>query len=336
MTSYPFAVAVRGSPTAQKVADCLFEQIISHFGLPAVLLTDRGSNFTSALFARITQRMGLKHIFTTAYAPQTNGKNERLHNFLETAMYAFVSKSHKNWDRFLHAALMAYRTSPLSGIDLSPAYLLHGFNPRLPSDVIFGSKELVKQDILRHATRLTEEMKEAFEVVRKLRADNHKKAKDIFDNPRKPKTRYNPNYKKDDQVLLRVYLQTKGRSKKFLPRWSGPWTVLKRVTDLTCVIEKNGKEEVVNVRRLIPYTPWSAEDINDIHVHELFDGAFGYLPKPRLPASDPKPQPTVKRAQPVPQPTITHTRRSGRRISQRPLMQDGIVRGFSAYTLSPS
>jgi hypothetical protein len=32
---------------------------------------------------------------------------------------------------------------------------------------------------LRHATRLTEEMKEAFEVVRKLRADNHKKAKDI-------------------------------------------------------------------------------------------------------------------------------------------------------------
>jgi hypothetical protein len=81
--------------------------------------------------------------------------------------------------------------------------------------------------------------------------------------------RHNPDYKKDDQVLLRIYLQTKGRSKKFLPRWSGPWTVIKQVTDLTYVIDKDGKEEVVNVRRLIPYTPWNTDDIEDIHVHEL-------------------------------------------------------------------
>jgi transposase InsO family protein len=333
-TNYPKAVAVRGSPTAQKVADCLFEQVISEYGLPRILLTDRGSNFTSKLFARLNKRMNLQHVTTTAYNPRCNGKNERLHNFLETAMYAFVSKKHRNWDQYLHAALMAYRTSPLTGIGVSPAYLSHGFHPRLPYDIIYGSDEMIKEDRIRFGTRFTEELKEAFKIVRQLRADNHRKAKDIFDNPRKPAPRYNPTFKEGDEVLLRIYLQTKGRSKKFLPRWSGPWKVVKRVTDLTCRIRKHDEEQLVNVRRLILYTPWTSDDIDDIYVHKLFDGAFGFLPKARLPSSDNtfKPPPLVQK--PTPTPTVTHTR-SGRKIQQQPLLQNGIIRGFQT-TMMPT
>jgi hypothetical protein len=86
---------------------------------------------------------------------------------------------------------------------------------------------MVKEDRVRFGTRFTEELNEAFKIIRQLRADNHHKAKDIYDVPRTPAPRYNPTFKKDDEVLLRIYLQTQDRSKKCVPRWSGPWTVVK-------------------------------------------------------------------------------------------------------------
>jgi len=39
------------------------------------LLTDRGSTYRSKLFAAACQKLGLKHLFTKPYRPQTNGKS---------------------------------------------------------------------------------------------------------------------------------------------------------------------------------------------------------------------------------------------------------------------
>ncbi len=45
------------------------------------VLTDRGSSYRSKLFAATCQQLGLKHLFTKPYRPQTNGKAER---FIQT------------------------------------------------------------------------------------------------------------------------------------------------------------------------------------------------------------------------------------------------------------
>ena len=45
------------------------------------ILTDRGSTYRSNLFAASCQQLGLKHLFTKPYRPQTNGKAER---FIQT------------------------------------------------------------------------------------------------------------------------------------------------------------------------------------------------------------------------------------------------------------
>jgi len=47
------------------------------------ILTDNGSAFRSKRFARACKRLGLKHSFTRAYRPQTNGKAER---FIQSAL----------------------------------------------------------------------------------------------------------------------------------------------------------------------------------------------------------------------------------------------------------
>ena len=45
------------------------------------ILTDRGSSYRSKLFAAACQQLGLQHLFTKPYRPQTNGKAER---FIQT------------------------------------------------------------------------------------------------------------------------------------------------------------------------------------------------------------------------------------------------------------
>lgn len=47
------------------------------------VMTDNGSCYRSGLFARACRRLGLKHLFTRPYRPQTNGKAER---FIQTAL----------------------------------------------------------------------------------------------------------------------------------------------------------------------------------------------------------------------------------------------------------
>jgi transposase InsO family protein len=80
------------------------------------VLTDNGSAFRSQKFAAACHTLGLRHVFTRAYRPQTNGKAERLiqsalrewaygipyhHSTERTAMLSRCTH-HYNWHRPHH------------------------------------------------------------------------------------------------------------------------------------------------------------------------------------------------------------------------------------------
>ena len=71
----------------QDSAIAFLRAAITYFGSLGVtvrrVLTDNGSAFRSKRFARACWRLGLKHVFTRAYRPQTNGKAER---FIQSAL----------------------------------------------------------------------------------------------------------------------------------------------------------------------------------------------------------------------------------------------------------
>jgi transposase InsO family protein len=64
----------------------------------ARILTDNGKCFQSDRFRRACKRLGIKHSFTRAYRPQTNGKAER---FIKTALreWAYVRSYANNYER---------------------------------------------------------------------------------------------------------------------------------------------------------------------------------------------------------------------------------------------
>jgi transposase InsO family protein len=75
---------------------------LAYFGSLGVhvrrVLTDNGSAFRSKAFAKACQRLGLKHSFTRAYRPQTNGKAERMVRTL-LAEWAYARPFHDTADR---------------------------------------------------------------------------------------------------------------------------------------------------------------------------------------------------------------------------------------------
>jgi len=63
------------------------EASVAYYGALGInierVMTDNGSCYRSKAFAKACERLGIKHIFTKPYTPQTNGKAER---FIQTAL----------------------------------------------------------------------------------------------------------------------------------------------------------------------------------------------------------------------------------------------------------
>ena len=101
------------STTATACADALVAGWISRFGVPAPVTTDRGVQFTSAVWAVLCKRLGIQHLTTTAYHPQANGLIERFHCQLKDSLRARLAAS--DWPSHLPWIIPGLRTAPKGG-----------------------------------------------------------------------------------------------------------------------------------------------------------------------------------------------------------------------------
>jgi transposase InsO family protein len=73
---------------ATLAADALVAGWISRFGVPAAVMSDHSTQFTSAVWDTLCTRLGIKHITTTAFHPCRNGMVERAHRQLKEVLRA--------------------------------------------------------------------------------------------------------------------------------------------------------------------------------------------------------------------------------------------------------
>ena len=121
------------------MADVLVDKVVLRHGCPSQLLSDRGTLFVSRLFRRLADRLGVHKIITSAYHIQTNGQVERMNRHIASTLTSYLNDHQTDWDEYLEANAFAYRTSFVDAIDNTPFYLVHGRDPRFPTDVLAGS-----------------------------------------------------------------------------------------------------------------------------------------------------------------------------------------------------
>ena len=123
------------------------------------MTSDRGAQFTSAVWQAVLSRLGVKVAATTAYHPQSNGVVERFHRTLKDALRCSVRAS-RSWMRSLPWVLLGIRNAPKLDTATSTAEVMFGVPLRILGACFQG--EVVHQPSVSEQLRLSRANAAAF------------------------------------------------------------------------------------------------------------------------------------------------------------------------------
>lgn len=125
---------------AAGLADLFYEKVMTHYGMPENLVSDRGTVFTSEFWSFFCHQLGTRRRLSTAYHPQTDGQTERQNQTLEYYLRHYVCWRQNDWAKWLPLAQFVYNTTIHSALGISPAEALYGVRPELRTSVNDPSK----------------------------------------------------------------------------------------------------------------------------------------------------------------------------------------------------
>ena len=106
--------------SSKTTKETLMRQLAEH-GLPEILRTDNGPQYSSEEFKRFCAERHITHVTSSPNYPQSNGEAERA---VQTVKRLWAKTSDK------YMALLDYRSTPMESCGLSPAQLSMGRRPR--------------------------------------------------------------------------------------------------------------------------------------------------------------------------------------------------------------
>lgn len=175
--------------------------------------------------------MSMEKIWTTHYRPQCNGLTESFNKSLGNILSHYVSSSQVDWDRYISLVQFTYNVSIHESHGYTPFFLAHGHDANLPADVTFNIPK-VKDAKGNYAQNLQEKMKLVRNIARQNLEKSQARSKKYYDSRHRP-----VDFKVGDLVLKFSPRLFKGKTNKFLHRFSGPFRILKIHPSNTAFIE---------------------------------------------------------------------------------------------------
>ncbi len=218
------------SITAEAVARAFLNGWISRFGVPLVIITDRGRQFESRLWANLMALCGSKRSRTTAYHPQSNGMVERFHRQLKAAITA--SCRPEDWMDALPLILLGVRTAFKVDVASTSAELVDGATLRLPGEFFNATQAANSPDPAYFVT----ELKSYFQSIR----------------PQPPRVSPHASYVSSElATATHVFVRRDGVRKPLRPPYDGPFPVV-RSNNKFFTISRKGRTDSVTIDRLKP------------------------------------------------------------------------------------
>lgn len=115
------------SADSSNTCKLLEENIFLNFGVPRVIVSDNGKQFTSNLFKDLLNNYGVKHWFNAVYHPQNN-PTERVNKVIGAALRSYVGVDHRDWDLAIPKIACSLRTAVHESSKYSPYYINFGRN----------------------------------------------------------------------------------------------------------------------------------------------------------------------------------------------------------------
>jgi len=178
--------------------------------MPARIISDRGTAFTSKEYEKFCRENNVKRILNAVRTPRANGHVERTNRII-LSMLLPMTDNEKRWDEKLRDIQWSINTMVNKTTKCSPFQLLYGYEPR---DIL--------QD--KDADMMTDaELQKLREDAATRVDDQRAEAKKRYDAKHSTPTIYEPG----DLVLVQNEPYSTGTSRKLEPHYKGPFLISK-------------------------------------------------------------------------------------------------------------
>ena len=227
---WPAAIPIKGI-TAQECAEALINGWIQYYGTPTNIVTDRGRQFTSALWNETCNILGSTHSCTTAYHPQSNGMIERFHRHLKSSLMATASSS-RDWLKSLPMVMLGIRTAIKEDLGASSADIVYGEPIRIPGGFFPEIDSKLPDNYI-------EDLQEGMAKKKYISPDWHGQC--------------NTGHELSSlKTCTHVFVLESGLKKPLQRPYKGPYEILQRGDKVFIIKLPGGKQDKVSVDRLKP------------------------------------------------------------------------------------
>lgn len=217
-----------------------FIQFILRYGVPRVIATDRGAEFTSKVMEEVCKLLNIKKLHSTAYHHQSIGALENMHKHLAAFLRIQCDGHTETWSQWLQFWCFVYNTTVHSSTTYSPYELVFGKQCNLPSNLKENVDPLYCPD--NYALELKYRLQLAHNDAKKHLLDSKLNTKLYYDKSINP-----ISYKNNDLILLK-----NETAKKLDKLYLGPFTVVEDLGSNVKILV-NGKYDIVHKNRTKPF-----------------------------------------------------------------------------------
>ena len=113
---------------APGLAEVIIDMVVRQYGLPNLIVTNRGSLFISKFWSSLCYFLGIKRWFSTAFYLQIDGQTERPKNTMEAYLRSFVNFAQNDWAKLLPMAEFAYKNTKNASTSHTRFELNYGYH----------------------------------------------------------------------------------------------------------------------------------------------------------------------------------------------------------------
>jgi transposase InsO family protein len=132
---------------AREVKDCsvaivahfIFDDFITRFGCPKILMCNQGTHFVNKTIEALTQEFEVHHQKSTPYHPHTNGTVEAFNKIMETTLTKICSVNRDDWDLRILVVLWSYRNTCKKLTMQTPFKLVYVLEEVIPMEYLVPS-----------------------------------------------------------------------------------------------------------------------------------------------------------------------------------------------------
>lgn len=147
----------------QDVSLLSFRLLIEKYGLPDTILTDQGSVYRGHAFEHCTYSLGIKHIRSKPYQPESKGANERLNYTMDALLNQVKLVKNFKYSEFVKLFeqwVKQYNSTPHSSLIKKDA---QGRVTKMTPDEVFASDKrsvrIAPHDLIEHAFKVSTQRK---------------------------------------------------------------------------------------------------------------------------------------------------------------------------------